>query len=963
MLIVALVAVIGSGVWGFGVFGQLTEGGYNDPRSESARAAEMAAVATGGQGGDVIAIYTPDQGGIDDAALTKRIKERLAALPKTAVESQSSYWDEKAAAYASKDKSSAIAVLTLTGEDDADKMDAYADIEGSLTVAGAHVELAGGIPLGHASSQRSTDDLAFAEMVSLPIVLILLLLIFGSLVAASLPVLVGGAAVLGSLGVLHAVALTHEVNSFAVNVASLLGLGMAIDYGLFMVGRFREEQAVHHTAEAVRRTVATAGRTVVFSATLLMTALAGLLLFPQGFLKSLAYGGLAAVFLAMLLSLTLLPALLAVLGPRVDLIPIRLPGRGTASTGGWERLAGWVLRRPVLVAVPILAALLVLALPITDARFGENDERQLPAGDPSRVAIETLKTDYPQFASDGVQVVVHATNGEKPDVKALSDAAAKVTGVEKITTTGGNSDTVILTADLKATDAFSDEARDAVDGLRALTPPAGAEVLVGGVTARNIDSLEAIGAELPLMIGLLAGATLVLMFLAFGSILLPIKAVVMSALSLTATFGSLVWIFQEGHGASWLDVTPTPLEAGIVVLMAAVVFGLSTDYEVFLLSRMVEARLRGATTREAVTIGLSRTGRVISAAALLLIVVTGAFALSSVTTMRFIGVGMIIALVLDATVVRVLLVPAVLALLGDASWWAPGPLRRLQEKAGLAEYAGEEEATGRHAWRPIDPSLEETTVLDGTLLARALPAAPAQAALPSGGETSNTVVLDYEAVLDYLSEKNHAAGTPSNDPIGNEASSAPAEPNPPTGRGRHRDALTAGPSDVVSAASSPSTGADVASSPSSGGVVPSPAPSGSGDAAPSSPSPPPPPTPRLRLPPRPPPRLLTPPPPPPPPSPLTTRPPSPLTARPPPPVTPCPRLPPVTPCPRLPPVTPCPRLPPVTPCPRLPPGTSCLRRPTVAMMRSRPVPTICGQRSRPLWPPEPRSPGRSPNRP
>jgi uncharacterized membrane protein YdfJ with MMPL/SSD domain len=417
VLIVALVAVIGSGIWGFGVFGQLTEGGYNDPRSESARAAETVATATGGQGGDVIAIYTPDQGTIDDAALTKRVKERLAALPKSAVESHSSYWDSKASAFAAENKSSAVAVITLIGEDDSAKMESYREIEGDLAVPGAHVELAGGIPLSHASSQRSTDDLAFAEMVSLPIVLILLLVIFGSLVAASLPVLIGGAAVLGSLGVLHAVALTHEVNSFAINVASLLGLGMAIDYGLFMVGRFREEQADHDTAEAIRRTVATAGRTVVFSATLLMTALAGLLLFPQDFLKSLAYGGLAAVFLAMLLSLTLLPALLAVLGPRVDLVPIRLPRFTSGSGNGWERLAGWVLKRPVLVAVPIFAALVVLALPIADARFGENDERQLPAGDPSRVAIETLKTDYPQFSSDGVQVVVQAAGDRKPDVR------------------------------------------------------------------------------------------------------------------------------------------------------------------------------------------------------------------------------------------------------------------------------------------------------------------------------------------------------------------------------------------------------------------------------------------------------------------------------------------------------------------------------------------------------------------
>ncbi|MFC6565343.1 MMPL family transporter [Actinoplanes utahensis] len=746
MLIVALVAVIGSGIWGLGVFGQLTEGGFTDPGSESARAADMVATATGGQGGDVIAIYTPERGDIDDAELGKRITERLAALPASAVAGHTSYWEAKGAAdLAAADKSSAIAVVTLAGADDAAKMEAYADVEDAFTVAGARVELAGGIPLNHASSQRSTDDLAFAEMVSLPIVLILLLIIFGSLVAASLPVLVGGCAVLGSLGVLHLIALNHEVNSFAVNVASLLGLGMAIDYGLFMVGRFREEQAVHDTADAVRRTVATAGRTVVFSATLLMTALAGLLLFPQGFLKSLAYGGLAAVFLAMLLSMTLLPALLAVLGPRVDLIPVRLPFSRARGTGGWERLAGWVLRRPVLVAVPILAALLVLALPIMDTRFGENDERQLPAGDPSRVAVETLEADYPQFASDGVQIVVRPA----AEADAVVSAAGAVPGVEAVARTGGGEEVAVLTADLTGGDPFSDEARDAVEALRALPAPANTEVLVGGVTARNIDSLEAIGAELPLMIGLLIGATLVLMFLAFGSILLPIKAVVMSALSLCATFGVLVWIFQEGNGASLLDVTPTPLEAGIVVLMAAVVFGLSTDYEVFLLSRMVEARIRGASTTEAVTIGLTRTGRVISAAALLLIVVTGAFSLSSVTTMRFIGVGMIIALVLDATVVRVLLVPAVLRLLGDASWWAPGPLRRLQEKAGLAEYAGEE-PSGRHAWRPAP---DDTAVLDGTLLNRALPAAPAKHALPSGSDNVGGVVLDYEEFIAYLADK------------------------------------------------------------------------------------------------------------------------------------------------------------------------------------------------------------------
>jgi trehalose monomycolate/heme transporter len=704
---VALVAVVCAGVWGLGVFGQLSEGGYNDPGSESAQAAELIQSRLGAQSGDVVVIYTPLSGTIDNAVLGQRVENSLAALPSDQVSATASYWQNHATQYASADRSTAVAVLTLAGQNDADKLDDFRVIRDKLDVEGARTQVAGASALGDASATRSTKDLGLAEAVSLPIVLILLLVIFGSLVAAALPVLVGGCAVLGSLGVLHGIALHHDVNSFAVNVASLLGLGMAIDYGLFMVGRFREEQGFgREPADAVRRTVATAGRTVLFSATLLMIALAGLLLFPQGFLKSLAYGGLAAVALAALLSLTLLPALLAVLGPRVDKLPVRLPrGRNAKPAGtGWAGLSDRVLRVPVLVVAPIVVGLLVLAAPIRGVHFGENDERVLPAGDPARVAIETLKSEFPALSSVGVQVVLGGSGGRAPDqtvTRTMVAAIEKVPGITGAGPTGSARDVVVLTATLASDDPFSRSARDAVRGIRALRPPSGVQMLVGGATARNVDSLDATAAKLPLMIGLLVGATVVLMFLAFGSILLPIKAVVMSALSLNATFGVLVWIFQDGHGAGLLNVTPAPAEAGIVVLMAAVVFGLSTDYEVFLLSRMVEARTRGASTPEAVTTGLARTGRVISAAAILLIVVTGAFALSSVTTMRFVGVGMIVALLLDATVVRMLLVPAVLGLLGDAAWWAPGPLRRLQERAGLAEYAGEElfptVSVGRHA--------------------------------------------------------------------------------------------------------------------------------------------------------------------------------------------------------------------------------------------------------------------------
>ena len=707
VLAVALVAVAGAGIWGMGVFGELSEGGYNDPGSQSAQATTVVQAALGAQGGDVVVIYTPLTGTIDNAVLGRQVQNSLAALPAGTVRGWTSYWQAGAVQYAAVDRSSAVAVLNLSGHDDAAKLRAFRGIGDRLEVPGARTQVAGASALADASASRSTKDLGLAEAVSLPIVLILLLFIFGSLVAACLPVLIGGFSVLGSLGVLHLIALHHNVNSFAVNVASLLGLGMAIDYGLFMVGRFREEQGFGRApADAVRRTVATAGRTVLFSATLLITALGGLLLCRQGFLKSLAYGGLAAVALAALLSLTLLPAMLALLGRRVDTLPVRLPTRRSAQPAGtgWARLSGLVLRRPVLVALPILAGLLVLAAPIHGVHFGENDERVLPAGEPARVAVETLKAHFPAFSSVGIQVVLRGPAGRAPEPTASGAFAAAVDEVPGVAGAGPSAagkDVVVLTATLTNQDPFSNSARQAVRGIRGLSAPPGVQVLVGGVTARNVDSLDATADRLPLMISLLVGATLVLMFLAFGSILLPIKAVLMSALSLSATFGILVWIFQDGHGAGLLNITPAPSEAGIVVLMAAVVFGLSTDYEVFLLSRMVEARTRGASSAEAVTTGLARTGRVISAAAILLIVVTGAFALSSVTTMRFVGVGMIVALLLDATVVRMVLVPAVLGLLGDASWWSPGPLRRLQERAGLAEYAGEElfptVSVGRHA--------------------------------------------------------------------------------------------------------------------------------------------------------------------------------------------------------------------------------------------------------------------------
>ncbi|GGM66878.1 hypothetical protein GCM10012275_41660 [Longimycelium tulufanense] len=691
VLVTVLVLAVLGGVFGSGVFGHLGQGGYEDPNSEAVRASDTADAHLGRQTGDVVVVYTAPSGTVDDPALAKKINDRLNTLPADAVSRVVSYWNSGSPQLTDADKHRGLAVITLADGNDSNKLISnYEKIKDDLAVDGVPTQVGGVAPLSSTINEMSRTDLVRAEAISLPVTLVLLVVIFGGLVAASLPVLVGGLAILGSLGVLRLLTDFVDVNSFAVNVATLLGLGMAIDYGLFTVNRFREEMAEGRSVpDAVRRTVASAGRTVAFSASLLIIALAGLLLFPQSFLRSVGYGGVAAVSIAMLVSLTLLPALLGLLGKRVDSLglPWRRNRVHTGEARGYRRLADAVMRRPVLVALPIFALLLTLGAPFLSVKFGEVTEKVLPTDNTVRQATEVINHDFPVAGNDGAQVVLRGTGGAQPGQEAVQRYAAelqKVPGVTEVQPGGAGGDVVVLKAAL-AGDPLGSGAKDAVTAIRDLPAPPDTEVMVGGLTARLGDSLAAIGDRLPLMIGLIVVATLVLMFLAFGSLVLPVKAVLMSALSLSATFGALVWVFQEGHGASWLHVTPGPLEAGIVVLMAAVVFGLSTDYEVFLLSRMVEARSRGGSTEDAVRTGLGRTGRVITAAALLLIVVTGAFAFSEISMMRFVGVGMILALALDATVVRMLLVPALVKLLGPANWWVPGPLRRLQQRLSLHE--------------------------------------------------------------------------------------------------------------------------------------------------------------------------------------------------------------------------------------------------------------------------------------
>jgi len=524
-----------------------------------------------------------------------------------------------------------------------------------------------------------------------------------------MPLVVGGLAILGAFTALRLITLVTDVSVFAINIVTMLGLGLAIDYALFIVSRFREELAAQPAGrqgveDALVRTVATAGRTVAFSGVTVAISLAGLLLFPQMFLRSMAFGGIAAVLVAMAAALTVLPALLAVLGPRINAGSVpwlrRRPDRATDGSGGaWYRVAHSVMRRPLAYMAVIVVGLLALGLPFRNVTFGGIDARALPAGTQSRQVSQTLDRDFTRNATTAIEVVV--SGADAADLRGYTERLRALPGATGAQVTQTAADTSRIAVRYDA-DPISSRARQLVADVRAVDPPVGSRVLVGGDTAELVDLLGSLGRTLPWMAAFVGLVTFVLLFLAFGSVLLPLKAIVMNLLSLTASFGALVWIFQQGHLSGLLGFTPTgTVEATQPILMLAIAFGLSMDYEVFLLSRVREQWGRTGNNTTAVATGLQRTGGIITSAALLLVVVIGAFATSGITFIKMIGVGMIIMLMIDATVVRALLVPATMRLLGRYNWWAPRPLARFCLRYGYREH----DEPPAPAGQPIVPEL------------------------------------------------------------------------------------------------------------------------------------------------------------------------------------------------------------------------------------------------------------------
>jgi len=701
LVLAAAVAFIAFALaWGTSVFGALSGGGFEDPDSESARATALLAERLGPNDADLIALYSSDTLTVDDPAYAAAVLGTLQALPREQVERVTTYFDTRAPQLVSEDRRSTYAVLQVRGEDEDARDAAYEVIRDDLDAPGLDVAVGGGVAINADITAQVGEDIARAEMISAPLLVVLLLVVFGSLAAASLPLAIGALAVLGAFTALRVLTLATDVSIFAVNIVTMLGLGLAIDYALFVVSRFREELPRHTTVvDALARTMATAGRTVAFSGLTVAISLGGLLLFPQLFLRSMGFGGIAAVLVAMIAALTVLPALLAVLGHRVDALSVRrlLPARLRRTTsdrptdsGVWARVAHSVMRRPVAYVAVIVVVLLALGSPFLRAEFGGVDARALPDGTESREVSETLDREFGRNATSVIDVAVR-TDGpveaaqNAPALAAFVDRLSTVDGVRSAQVTGAAGDVARIAVGYTA-DPVSGEARDLVGALRAVDPPPGADVLVGGQSAQLLDLLDSLGATLPWMALLVVLVTFVLLFLAFGSVVLPVKAIVMTTLSLTASFGALVWIFQDGNLSGVLGFTSTgTIEATQPILMLAIAFGLSMDYEVFLLSRIREQWDRTGDNTLAVATGLQRTGRIITSAALLLMVVIGAFATSGITFIKMIGVGMIIAIFLDATVVRALLVPATMRLLGRANWYAPAPLRRVYERVGFHE--------------------------------------------------------------------------------------------------------------------------------------------------------------------------------------------------------------------------------------------------------------------------------------
>ncbi|MCT9076475.1 MMPL family transporter [Streptomyces fulvoviolaceus] len=689
-LLAALVLTVLAVLAGSGVADRLGAGGWEDPGAESTYATKALEREFPDSQPNLLLLVDAGGASVDDPAVAAEAARITASLSaEKGVTGVGSYWGSKSPALRAKDGHEALIAARLTG-DETEMGETLDRIAPSLR--GRHgpveVEIGGMVAVRHEMQTIIKEDLTRAEMIALPITLLLLVMVFGSAIAALLPLGIGIVAILGTNAVLRGLTEFTDVSVFAMNLTTALGLGLAIDYALFIVRRFREELSTGaDPLTAVGTTLRTAGRTVLFSALTVAVSLAAMLLFPQYFLRSFAYAGIAVVLLAAAAALILLPAALVLLGHRVNSLDLRRlfrrSGRPAPSEGtGWARTATLVMRRAPFFALGTTAVLVLLGLPFLGVKFGTADDRQLPSSAESHVVQQHIRDGFPGNPGGGLDVLAEgrATETQYATYKERIAALPDVLRVDGPLVKG---DSAYFTVQPKG-EAVDDSAQRLVGELRATKAPF--DTKVTGTAAVLVDSKDAIGEQLPWAAAFIAIVTLLLVFLLTGSVLIPIQAVLLNALSLTAMFGAVVWVFQDGHLSGLLGFTsPGSIETTLPVLMFCVAFGLSMDYGVFLLSRIKEEYDRTGDHDEAVRHGVQRTGGLITAAAVILAVVMIAIGTSRVTNTKMLGLGIALAVLMDAMVVRSLLVPAIMRLTGRATWWAPGPLRRFHERFGVSE--------------------------------------------------------------------------------------------------------------------------------------------------------------------------------------------------------------------------------------------------------------------------------------
>jgi len=685
VLVLFLLGTIAAGAVGSQAFGRLDSGGYSDPGSESTAAAEYIIKKFKVQE-PIVTLVVDSTAGVDDREVRAKglaLEKEIATVK--GVTKTYSYWSTGGAP-SMKSTDGKAAFILVYADLKADDWDGFSSIGATIQsrfdgeYKGLDVYAGGAAVITQAINHRIEKDLLLAESIAIPLTFLLLIFVFGAMVASAMPIFIGVTAILGSFFIIFLLSHFTSVSVFALNLITGLGLGLGIDYALLMVNRFREE--LHHgktVEESVVIMVATAGKTVFYSGLTVFVTMASLLFFPLNFLKSFGYAGIAVISLAVVGAVIALPALLAILGDKVDKGVVRRDAITPKEDGRWAHTARTVMRRPIPVVIAAVSVLAIMAAPILNISFAQVDSRVLPASDRAALSSQVIETRFDGLVGSPIEVVVPNGVGREDEITRFLNKVKSVDGIVRVGAleTFGQDIRVQVISSIASRSVASERV---IHEIRAFERPAG--TLIGGSAADFTDSQDGIASKLPFALGWIALTVLILIFIFTGSIILPIKAIILNALSLSATLGAITWIFIDGN-LKWLvgDFTVTgTLDTGSVILVAVVVFGLSMDYELFLLSRIREEHLSGKSNIESVAVGLQRSARIITAAALLLAGVFATFVISGVTSIKMLGFGVALAVLLDATIVRALLVPALMRLFGERNWWAPKSMQRFTVK-------------------------------------------------------------------------------------------------------------------------------------------------------------------------------------------------------------------------------------------------------------------------------------------